>query len=73
MDKGQPTYRAYLIRLWRADNAGQPVWRVSLEAPGSHKQIRFDSLPALCAYLAVQMRLDGAQGLAGEQNEGGEP
>jgi hypothetical protein len=33
--KALPTYRSYLLRLWRADNAGQPVCRASLEAPSS--------------------------------------
>jgi len=26
---------AYLLRLWLSDNAGQPVWRGSLEDPHS--------------------------------------
>jgi hypothetical protein len=53
--KAQPTYRSYLLRLWRADNAGQPVCRASLEEPGGHPQLNFESLAALCAYLAAQM------------------
>ena len=57
MDKSSPTYRSYLLRLWWADNAGQPVWRVSLETPGSHTQLHFESLTALCAYLAQQLSL----------------
>lgn len=53
--KAQPTYRSYLLRLWRADNAGQPVCRASLEEPGSRPQLHFESLAGLCAYLAAQM------------------
>lgn len=37
--KSSRTYRSYLLRLWRADNAGQPVCRASLEAPGNQTQI----------------------------------
>lgn len=55
MDKSSPTYHSYLLRLWWADNAGQPVWRVSLEIPGSHTQLHFESLGALCLYLAQQL------------------
>ena len=55
MDKSSPTYHSYLLRLWRVDNAGQPVWRVSLEAPGSRAQLHFESLSALCVYLAQQL------------------
>ncbi len=56
MNEARPTYQSYLLRLRRADNAGRPVWRVSLEAPGSETQIYFDNLEALCTYLAAQMQ-----------------
>ena len=58
MDKSSPTYRSYLLRLWRADNAGQPVWRVSLEVPGNRAQLHFESLAALCVYLTQQLSPD---------------
>ena len=57
MDKSSPTYRSYLLRLWWADNAGQPVWRFSLEVPGSRTQLHFESLRTLCVYLAQQLSL----------------
>ena len=28
------TYRAFLLRAWRVDNGGVPVWRYSLQAAG---------------------------------------
>jgi hypothetical protein len=56
MDKSPVTYRSYLLRLRRVDDAGRQTWRASLEAPGSGNQIYFENLEALCAYLATQMR-----------------
>jgi hypothetical protein len=48
-------YRSYLIRFWRMDNAGQPVWRVGVEEPGSPLPLYFESLAALCTFLAEQL------------------
>jgi hypothetical protein len=66
--KDRPVYYAYLLRLRWVENAGRPVWRISLEAPGSQDPVRFDSLAAMCAYLAEQLGPDqaadqGEQGL----------
>jgi hypothetical protein len=69
MDKPQATYRSYLLRLRQVNNAGRPTWRVSLESPGSRTQIHFDTLAALCAYLASQMGLVEATG-SGVDDEG---
>jgi hypothetical protein len=56
MNKTQSSYLSYLLRLRRVDNAGRPVWRASLETPGSATQIYFDNLETLWAYLAKQMQ-----------------
>ena len=56
MNTTQPNYLSYLIRLRRVDNAGRPVWRASLEVPGSETQIYFDNLEALCTYLVRQIQ-----------------
>ena len=56
MNKTQSTYLSYLLRLRRADNMGQPTWRISLEVPGSETQTYFDNLEAVCAYLAARMQ-----------------
>ena len=56
MNKVQPSYLSYLLRLRRVDNAGRTVWRASLEAPGSETQIYFDDLEALCTYLVNQIQ-----------------
>ena len=66
MNKVQTNYLSYLLRLRRVDNAGRSVWRASLEAPGSERQIYFDNLEALCTYLVRQIQsLDEK----GEKNE----
>jgi hypothetical protein len=68
--KSPPTYRSYLLRLWRADNAGHPVWRASLEEPGSQTQLHFESLAALCAYLAEQAGGSSKEEPASNQKKG---
>lgn len=39
MNEKPRTYRSYLLRLRLVDNAGQPVWRVSLQEPGSEREV----------------------------------
>lgn len=56
MEKTQPTYLSYLLRLRRVYDVGQPVWRISLEAPGSETYLQFENLPALYTYLAAQIQ-----------------
>jgi hypothetical protein len=55
MNKERSTYQSYLVRFWRMDNAGKPVWRASLQEPGSATQLYFASLADLCLYLAAQL------------------
>jgi hypothetical protein len=57
MNEAPRTYRSYLLRLRWVDNAGQPVWRVSLQEPGSEREVLFGSLRELCAYLAREIGL----------------
>lgn len=47
-DKSAP-YVAYLLRVWRADNGGRPVWRFSLESR-EWRQV-FASAEELLAFL----------------------
>ncbi|NJN98761.1 MAG: hypothetical protein HC875_34050 [Anaerolineales bacterium] len=56
MEKVQPTYLSYLLRLRRVNEVAQPVWRISLETPGSETQVQFENLSALCTYLAARIR-----------------
>ncbi len=62
MEKVHPTYLSYLLRLRRVNEAGQPVWRISLEAPGGETYLQFENLPALFAYLAAQIRVVEEEG-----------
>jgi len=44
-------YESYLLRLWESDEAGQLVWRASLESSGTGERNGFADLASLFAYL----------------------
>lgn len=50
----KPTYHAYLIRLWVAQEKGQKVWRASLENPHNGERLAFASLQRLFDFLQDQ-------------------
>lgn len=50
----QPGYLAYMLRLWRANDDGQPVWRASLESPHSGERHGFANLETLFVFLEEQ-------------------
>ena len=58
MNSNDLNYHAYLLRLRRVENAGQPVWRFSLEQPGRGERQPFDRLSDVFDYLRQQMRRD---------------
>jgi hypothetical protein len=47
----QPGYLAYLLRLWRVNDDGKPVWRASLESPHTGERRGFANLELLFAFL----------------------
>jgi hypothetical protein len=49
-------YQSYLLRLWQTSNAGELVWRASLESPHTGQRHGFANLDALLAYLRVEFR-----------------
>jgi hypothetical protein len=49
---GEPTYRSYLLRLWRT---GRGAWRASLEDPHTGARRGFAGLPQLIAFLEQQL------------------
>ncbi len=51
----QLDYISYLLRLWRANDLGPPVWRVSLEDPHSGERLGFTDLDSLFAFLKAQI------------------
>jgi hypothetical protein len=54
MAKEQVDYRAYLLRLWRVTEKDGPVWRASLERPGTHRRHCFANLEALFEFLRTE-------------------
>jgi hypothetical protein len=81
MDKEQPVYFSYLLRLWREDATelvdqvdeaphrkdNRPVWLASLESSLSGQRLGFASLDGLCAFLRQQTGT-----LSGSESEGAE-
>jgi hypothetical protein len=61
MDKSV-RYFSYLLRLWQTDDQGRPVWRASLESPGTGKRLGFADLDELFKFLRDQtLASDGQQ------------
>ena len=55
MKQGPSTYRSYLLRLRYFDDAGRPLWRISLQEPGQGEEIHFLNLAELDGFLAKIM------------------
>ena len=54
-DTGEPpTYRSYLLRLWREGQAGEP-WRASLQSAATEERQGFASLDELFGYIRSQV------------------
>lgn len=51
MDEDATPYRAYLLRIWRADNDGRPVWRFSLQPAGGGAPTVFHDPDELLTFL----------------------
>ena len=54
MANEQRRYAAYLLRLWRVNDAEPPVWHASLEDPHTGERIGFANLMSLYAFLEDQ-------------------
>jgi hypothetical protein len=52
----QKRYLVFLIRLWPAEEGGEPTWRASLESASSGERRAFACLEDLFAYLREQVR-----------------
>lgn len=52
MGERRSGYKAFLLRLWRVDNGGQPVWRIMLQEAGTQEQHVFSGISALQKFLA---------------------
>ncbi len=54
-DTGEPpTYRSYLLRLWREGQAGEP-WRASLQSAVTGERQGFASLDDLFGFIRSQV------------------
>ncbi len=51
MSGERPGYLAYLLRMWRVEVEGRPLWRASLELPSSGERFVFGSLDATFHFL----------------------
>ena len=48
-------YFAYLLRLRRVDNAGDAEWVITLQEPGTDREVHFADLIALITFLHETM------------------
>lgn len=58
MIRKQADYHVYLLRLWQVQQAGEVVWRASLEDPSTRGRIGFIDLNHLCAYFQCAAMFD---------------
>jgi len=58
----QPDYISFMLRLYRADDDGKPVWRMSLEPSLAGERRGFASLDDLVEFLRQQMGTTQATG-----------
>lgn len=65
----QPDYQSYLLRLWRAREAGNPVWRASLKSTHTGKQVGFANVESLLAFLEGQIAI-AEQRISGGESTG---
>jgi hypothetical protein len=56
-------YLSYLLRLWRTGSEENPVWRVSLETPGTGERRGFAGLKDLFDFLQAQTEIPPKQNL----------
>lgn len=58
MEREQPDYRSYLLRLWRASDDEGPTWRAGLKSSHTGEEVGFGSLDALFDYLRSETGLE---------------
>jgi hypothetical protein len=51
MEKENPCYLSFLLRLWQDKSEGKLIWRASLESPHDGERRGFSDIPALLAFL----------------------
>jgi hypothetical protein len=61
-------YLSFLLRLWLADDDGEPARRVSIESPLTGERKGFANLDELCRYLHLLTEIESED----TQNETGQ-
>ncbi len=56
MNEKPSVYHSYLLRVWRADNEGRPVWRFTLQPTGGGLPEIFSAPDELLAFLDGRRR-----------------
>ncbi len=59
MPKTNKDYASFLLRLWRAQEHGRPIWRASLESTQTGQRQNFTDLECLIAFLKSQFEACG--------------
>jgi hypothetical protein len=57
MEREQPEYLSYLLRLWRAGDDERPAWRAGLKSSHTSEEVGFGSLDELFDYLRSETGL----------------
>jgi hypothetical protein len=66
MTEEREYFYSFLLRLWRAGNDRESVWRASLESPHTGERLGFANLGELFAYLEARIE---ETALPGEESE----
>jgi hypothetical protein len=62
----------FLVRLWPAENGGEPAWRASLESVGSGKKQTFANLDDLFACMRQRVAQANPSGVREGDVSGGD-
>jgi hypothetical protein len=54
--EGQKENFSFVLRLWRAGNDEEPVWRASLKNALTQELLGFAGLKDVCVYLEAQIK-----------------
>lgn len=57
VDRENPDYQSFLLRLWRVKGTGPLAWRASLESTATGRRQGFANLEHLFAFLEAQTAL----------------
>lgn len=60
-EKPKTRYVAYLLRLWETTDEDHPIWRASLECPGTGERYGFATLHDLFVYLEAALTAEPPQ------------